>query len=821
MDILQEIWEDYKKIILIVLGVIIAFIIGMIVFSIVYNPIKIEFIGEDSEIIATMSNELKLGAEASNKSGDTFELNWQVSAGTLSSTKGSEIVWELPKEEGTYTIAVQAGDKVKKKSVTLLTNKLSELTLENNDNISYIDSDDDGLSDNYEKEKLNTDANKSDSDGDVVDDGNEVVLGLNPNEKESKDDGTQDDERKLQYDLKLDNIGVQVIVNGTDNIANTTVDKYDLKTINEISAVISSVYSVKTQGTMDKAKLLIKYDKNIISQRSLNEATLAIYKLDIDNNKFIKQDSKVDNVGSVVSANINDSGKYFVADSSNMKEKVSTELMFVIDNSGSMYSKEMVEGSEENDTQFKRVDLSNRIINKLKGDYKFGAGKFTFEYEELSAMTSDKEKVKEKINSIKTLTEKFTGTYIGNALYGGLEQFNADTKDIRKYLILLTDGKDTTNVEGYDENKITNATKAAKEKGVKVFTIGLGNDLDTEVLEKIAKETGGKYYYASSSEVLEDVFELIAADINYGLVDYDKDSNDDYIILRNNGFISKKNGMPIKNFSTTTNSYGATYGMSLFSKLYYENKLSNKMSDISVKNPQTGETEKAIGYDIKIDKDTKNNLLYNYELKDLDFMKNPPKDFMDTSVSNGVLQISNKYKKDLNSFGFSYYNLDYNNNQAGFKKYENYILNNNFAEKEEENNKSTLDDGDKQFVNAIYRLDILKYRDEKISLETKPDEAFEYIMKCTDKGEVPLLLLNNDYAVCVQKVLVDINDDNHLKLEVYDSNYGGNQQYIDIKRKKIFNSLEGNNKNNYQYKCTYNDKKVSISVSLPNIDVKL
>ena len=49
-----------------------------------------------------------------------------------------------------------------------------------------------------------------------------------------------------------------------------------------------------------------------------------------------------------------------------MKENVSTELMFVIDNSGSMYPQEMVDGSEENDTQFKRVDLSNRIIDKLK-----------------------------------------------------------------------------------------------------------------------------------------------------------------------------------------------------------------------------------------------------------------------------------------------------------------------------------------------------------------------------------------------------------------------------------------------------------------------
>ena len=481
----------------------------------------------------------------------------------------------------------------------------------------------------------------------------------------------------------------------------------------------------------------------------------------------------------------------------------------------------MVDGSEENDTQFKRVDLSNRIIDKLKGNYKFGAGKFTYEYEELCPLTNDKEKVKEKINSIKTLTEKFTGTYIGNALEGGLKQFNKTNNDTRKYIILLTDGKDTTGVSGYDEKKTERAIADAKSKGVKVFTIGLGDELDTEVLEKISNQTGGKYYYASSSEVLEDVFELIASDINYGFVDFDKDSNDDYIIYKNNEFLSKKNGMPIENFSTTTNNYGATYGMSLFSKLYYENKLPSKMSSISVKNRETGETEKASGYEIKIDKDTKQSLLYNYNLENLSFMKNVPKDFMSTSVNNGVLEISKDYKKDLNDYGFSYYYLDYSNSNSGFKKYENYILNNDFSDDENEKDKSTLEDEDKEFVNAIYRLDILKNRDERLSIESEPDKTFNYIVDIMNKGEVPLIVLNDNYTVCLQKILIDINDDNHIKFEVYDSNYGKNQQYIDVKRTKLYNNLDGNNKNSYQYKCSYRGKTVSLSVSIPNIDVNL
>ena len=89
MDILKEIWEDYKKIILIILGAIFALIIVLIVFSIIIDPVKISFTGDDATTIATMSDQIKLGAVAKNKANDQFELNWQVSAGNLSTTKGS------------------------------------------------------------------------------------------------------------------------------------------------------------------------------------------------------------------------------------------------------------------------------------------------------------------------------------------------------------------------------------------------------------------------------------------------------------------------------------------------------------------------------------------------------------------------------------------------------------------------------------------------------------------------------------------------------------------------------------------------------------
>lgn len=830
MDTLKEIWDDYKKIIIIILSVIAVLVISLIVISVLYNPIKISFTGEGSSIIATMSNEIKIGAVATNKSGEKFDLSWEVSAGTLNTKVGSEVIWELPKEEGTYTIIVNAGDKSLSRNITILENRLGKISLEDNKNIDYIDIDEDGLSDKYEEENSNTDKNKKSTDDSLIDDGNKIVLKVDSKQIKTKeevekieDDSSENNDGKeekntiedkvYEYTLNLENIGAKADIKGKGNIVSTTIDLYDLNTLNEISSVCSKAYSITTSDNIDSINLTLKYDKNIISNKALDENMLAIYKLDVENNKYIKQETSVDVANSTLSASVKEGGKYFIADSSKLKTSLSTELMFVIDNSGSMYSKDMVEGSEENDTQFKRVDLSNRIIDKLKGDYKFGAGKFTFEYEELAPLSSDKEKVKEKINEIKTLTEKFSGTYIGNALDGGLKGFDTKESNTRRYLILLTDGKDTSNIKGYDEKKIQSAINSAKEKKVKVFTIGLGNSLETDKLEKIAKETGGKYYYASNSEILEDIFELIAADINYGFIDFDKETNDDYVIYKNNNFLSKENGMPVNNFSTTKNNYGATYGMSLFSKLYYENKLPSKMGSITVKDKDTKENIKTDGYELRIEK----GLLSNFKLDKLEFMKEQPKDFMSTTVENGVLAISSEYKKQLNSYGCTYYNFTYNNPNAGFSKYEHYILDNEFSE----NKKSDLSDTDKKFINAIYRLDILKHRDERISFETSPDEAYENLISNLDKKEVPIIYLNGYYAVCVQKVLVDIYDDNNIKLEVYDSNYMGKNKYIDVKRTKIFNDLEDNNKNNYQYKFKYDGKNVSVELSIPNVDVNL
>ena len=267
--------------------------------------------------------------------------------------------------------------------------------------------------------------------------------------------------------------------------------------------------------------------------------------------------------------------------------------------------------------------------------------------------------------------------------------------------------------------------------------------------------------------------------------------------------------------------------MSLISKLYYENKLPNSMSSISVKNSVTGENEYANGYEFQSNDQNYFSVLSNYELKDLQFMDNNTNDFMSSSIEKGVLYISKDYRDNLKKYGFVFDYYDSPSSNSGFKEYEVYgfdkdmLKNDNEEDNDEESASSELEDSDQQFLNAIYRLDILKYRDDKLSLENNPDKTFDYIVKCMDNNEVPLLLLNDNYAVCLQKILIDINNDNHIKLEVYDSNHGSTPQYIEVERTRIYNELDGNDKNKIQYKCKYNNKNVSVSVSIPNIDMNL
>jgi hypothetical protein len=87
----------------------------------------------------------------------------------------------------------------------------------------------------------------------------------------------------------------------------------------------------------------------------------------------------------------------------------------------------------------------------------------------------------------------------------------SDIKEGRRVVVVLTDGKnDKANSPATEMDAVTTANDAR----VMVITVGLGNDINTTVLDGIASETGGRFFYASSPSDLNDVYELISEQLH-------------------------------------------------------------------------------------------------------------------------------------------------------------------------------------------------------------------------------------------------------------------------------------------------------------------
>lgn len=113
------------------------------------------------------------------------------------------------------------------------------------------------------------------------------------------------------------------------------------------------------------------------------------------------------------------------------------------------------------------------------------------------------------------------GTAIGDGLVSAINRV-LNGKAVSKSIILLTDG---SNNAGDVAPSI--AAEIAQQKGIKVYTIGVGEDgsvvvpdayglpttmetkIDEDVLKEIANKTGGKYFRATDSGTLNEIFKEI------------------------------------------------------------------------------------------------------------------------------------------------------------------------------------------------------------------------------------------------------------------------------------------------------------------------
>lgn len=375
-----------------------------------------------------------------------------------------------------------------------------------------MDTDFDGLNDKEEIEKHKTNPNKKDTDDDGILDGKEIELKLNPNKKDTNDNGILDGDELLKYKHKVsDNIvdqNTSIEIDGKfigKDI--TSLDIINMKnthvmTSKETPGYLGSPYLIKIPKTSKDVSLKFDYNKLNLD----NKKNPTLYKLDKELNTLVEvkgQDksnkgiitvnfengieSKVDNKYS-----INDQfliidkdawDKYWENEIKHPAEKGKLDLAFVIDTSGSMSS---------NDRNKYRVKLAEHFINKKEAEDKMALIGFSGSSSVYQGLTADKESLLANIHKLGTSSG---GTHISAGIDSAIQQLK-NSKDRNKKIILLTDGEGTF----YDSS-----LEQAKSENIKIYTIGLGTNYNKTLLEKIANETGGKYYHVKTGEEIGDI----------------------------------------------------------------------------------------------------------------------------------------------------------------------------------------------------------------------------------------------------------------------------------------------------------------------------
>ena len=197
-----------------------------------------------------------------------------------------------------------------------------------------------------------------------------------------------------------------------------------------------------------------------------------------------------------------------------------TDIVLAIDVSSSMMARDFTPD---------RFEAAKNVAAKfIAGRESDNIGIVIFAGESLTGvpMTVDRAQLLQYLQNL-SMNMLEDGTAIGDGIATSLNRLK-EGKAKSKSIILLTDGSNNTGVVA----PVT-ASDVAKELGVKIYTIGIGTNgtapyptrtltgrieftpqpvvIDETTLQKIADNTGGKYFRATGNRVLEEVFSEIDA----------------------------------------------------------------------------------------------------------------------------------------------------------------------------------------------------------------------------------------------------------------------------------------------------------------------
>jgi Ca-activated chloride channel family protein len=199
------------------------------------------------------------------------------------------------------------------------------------------------------------------------------------------------------------------------------------------------------------------------------------------------------------------------------------DIVLALDVSGSMQALDfLIDGQRVN-----RIEVVKSVVAKFidqRPDDRIGLIAFAGVPYLVSPITLDHDWLQQNLERV-NIGNGDDGTAIGSAIAAGVNRLRM-TPAKSKVVVLLTDGVNNT-------GKISPlaAAEAAKALGVRIYTIGVGVrgkapipvrdangamhivmakvDVDEKTLQTIADETGGKFYRATDTDSLQQIYEQI------------------------------------------------------------------------------------------------------------------------------------------------------------------------------------------------------------------------------------------------------------------------------------------------------------------------
>lgn len=385
--------------------------------------------------------------------------------------------------------------------------------IEQQTNPFIADSDDDGLVDGEEVHKYCTKPDVKDTDKDGVNDGKEIEIATDPlvAENEFKVTATAQEEDSVKVSVSTSLSGNQVETLSVHKFTN------DFLFPTTMPGYIGGAYDFNVEGTFSSATLRFEFDKSLLENESFEPI---IYYYNEEKQQLEELPTLVtDNVATTTVSHFSTYillNRKVYEDSFEWQDVWSTtgysnvEVILVIDDSGSMYS---------NDYSNQRLTVAKNLVDNLPENSRVGIVKFTSSTSILTKkLTDDREAAKNYLTT--TYFKSNGGTNMYNAINSSFSLFESTDDSTLRMMVVLSDGATS------DTRIHSSVVSTANEKGVKIYTVGLGRSTTyfNSYLKPLANNTGATFYLAANASQLEEIYK----DINKK-IDIETDSDGDGI----------------------------------------------------------------------------------------------------------------------------------------------------------------------------------------------------------------------------------------------------------------------------------------------------